>query len=385
METTPLITPPVHGVLPRVHRCITVEPVQFLYWLYMSASIPLISQFVHHQVEKKYNASHISLPCSDRIRNSSDYELADRIQSDASNWLLYLNLCAMIPGLLSTVILSAYSEHRGRKFVMMLPLIGAFLRVVTCFVVFIIDLPIAVLIVGAVLDGMLGMSCTMLMLCFSYLADITDRSQRSLRVVLLELCAGLAFIVSNLGIGYAIFYLGYTWTFAIIIGIIVLNFVYVACFLEESLVLETSIQGLSERGSHVVGARQSYSRSIFQPFLLMVRLYMTEGRYKRLWELRLTAVILGVVSIVQLGRMPVQTLFMLAYPLCCNSVVIGYFYSCSYLVTNFTNVIMTKLFAGKLGDLGLMFIGCLFGITFQLVFGFSFNILMLFMGRFLRF
>src|SRR6202021_1240201 len=86
-----------HPSVPRRrHRWITIEPVQFLYWVYMSGSVPLVSQFIHAQVELAHNTTHIVLPCTAAHNNSSDYQLANLIQSESSTWLLYLDVAAMI-------------------------------------------------------------------------------------------------------------------------------------------------------------------------------------------------------------------------------------------------------------------------------------------------
>jgi len=113
MENEPLLVRPPPGNF-ATRRKISIEPVHFLYWLYMSGSMPLVSQFVHHKIQLGYNISELVLPCTDS-QNSTNSELADKIQSESSTWLLYLNVAAMIPGIVSTILLSAYSERRGRK------------------------------------------------------------------------------------------------------------------------------------------------------------------------------------------------------------------------------------------------------------------------------
>jgi len=93
MESTPLLNAQV-PVLSR-RRLITIEPVQFLYSLYYAGSLPLIGQFVRSQLERQYsgyNSRISSLTCGVAYSNSD----ADRIEAEASTWLIYMAVAAMV-------------------------------------------------------------------------------------------------------------------------------------------------------------------------------------------------------------------------------------------------------------------------------------------------
>ena len=365
-------------VVKRTSRLITIEPVIILYGLFQSWTQGLypVSLF-DNKIEREniINTSHLELPCHEP--NATDFLEADRIQSEASNFALYLNLALVIPGLFSTVILSSLSETRGRKFMMSIPLIGAFLRMLIFLLVSVFNWPIAVLLLGSLIDGICGMSSTMLMLCYTYLTDITALQQRSLRLALLSFLSSIATVISEISVGYCIKYLGYVWTFLILISILAVNFLYVILILPESFAVGQPLQIQCCRPTDT----RAYLSSLWRPFIRMLNLYMKDDGSGRRWKLRFTCVLLLLVGSIQLGQSPIHTLFMLAYPLCFTSVLIGYYNCCSYLVTNITSVVAIKLFVARIGDLGLIFVGCLFGISFQLVYGFSFNKISVFLGR----
>jgi len=90
MESTPLLddqTP----VLSR-HRTVTIEPLQFLFSLYASGSIPLFSQFVRSQLGKQYNVSASTVECGVTFNDST----TGQIEAEASTWLIYMNVAAMV-------------------------------------------------------------------------------------------------------------------------------------------------------------------------------------------------------------------------------------------------------------------------------------------------
>jgi len=91
MESTPLLDAQL-PVLSR-QRLITVEPIQFLFSFYFSGSIPLVSQFVRSQLQRRYNSL---TPTSNFTCGVMYNSHADRIQAEASTWLLYMNVSAMV-------------------------------------------------------------------------------------------------------------------------------------------------------------------------------------------------------------------------------------------------------------------------------------------------
>src|SRR5579872_5106271 len=108
-----------------------------------------------------------------------------------------------------------------------------------------------------------------------------------------------------------------------------------------------------------------------------VRFYTTDDGTQRLWKLRLFLLLMFIIGVIEQSR-TVQTLFILAFPLCLPSIMIAYYWCWAYFLMHSSNVVTTKFLAARIGDLGLAAIGCLFGISYQLVFGFSFNTVMLF-------
>lgn len=357
-----------------------IEPVQFMYSLYLYGSMPLISQAVRFLIQTRYDAHDNDIgirtsSCSGGGTTGNNTQKAD-VEVEAARWLMYLNLAVVGPAFFSTIFFGGLSNRVGRKTILLFPLIGAMLRMLTFIVVFALRLHIAFLLLSAILDGFLGMSCTMLMACFSYMADVTSSQRRSIRIVLLEVCSGAAIIVSNLATGYLIQAIGYTWVFVVLVALLCLNFCYVVCFLAESLDLSAASSSSSTAGSSSTTA----VGSSLELFTRAFRLFVRDDGDGRGWRLRAALLINFLVTFVQLGRSEVQILFLLTFPLCFTSVWIGYVSAVFYFVTNLTSVVATRTLIAYVGDVGLILLGSIFGVSYELVFGFSVSTVMVFLA-----
>jgi hypothetical protein len=85
------------------------------------------------------------------------------------------------------------------------------------------------------------------------------------------------------------------------------------------------------------------------------------------------------VSALQMGRTDVQTLFMLAPPLCFTSIWIGYFYAVAYFVMNLCMLVFTHLVVKRMGDLWPIVVGLLSGAGYMLMFSLATNRIELFL------
>jgi len=298
------------------------------------------------------------------------------------NWLSHVHLeggCSVdvcfivqVPSFFMVILLGGYSDATGRKAALLPPLVGATARLLLSVGIVSFDLHPGFLIIASVCEGFGGGICTMLMASFSYISSITDMHSRSRRVVILEAVNGLAFILSDFSIGYAISLLGYAWTFVILLGIIFATLCYVTFFLPKV----ESVSVITTEDTEFFSSKH---------FRRLFALYMNDdadgsGRH---WKLRSTLLVFVVTSAIQLGQFDVQTLFLLSPPLCFTSVWIGYFYAVTDLVRYLTTLIVTHVLVDYVGDLILIVIGLLFGVGYELMFGLSQNRIMPFMGKYI--
>ena len=140
-----------------------------------------------------------------------------------------------IPGIVLAFFWGSYTDSKGRKPAMMMPLMGALLRTGCHLIVTANHYSINYLLIGAALDGLSGGPAVIMGSVFTYIADVTTEKQRSLRVTIVQSMVIVGLAVSQLGVGYMIDLVGYLYTF---VGIAIcqgLCLLYVMIWLKESI------------------------------------------------------------------------------------------------------------------------------------------------------
>ncbi|XP_033127734.1 proton-coupled folate transporter-like [Anneissia japonica] len=160
---------------------VTVEPVLFLFMTSLMMQVPVTQLLL---LKKVCLSHHDESMCQELIEHP---QLENQVQSEASHWILKLNLAMNIPGAIMSTILGAASDKVGRRTVIAIPLIGACLASVN-FVInaFYMDLPIRYLLISSLSLGFCGGIGTCYVALASYITDITDSSNRTKRFGLLE-------------------------------------------------------------------------------------------------------------------------------------------------------------------------------------------------------
>jgi len=280
-----------------------------------------------------------------------------------------------VPSFFVVILLGGYSDAAGRKLALLPPLVGAAARLLLALAVVYFRLHPGYLIVASFGDGLGGGVITTLMASFAYISSVTDARSRSRRVVVVEAANGLAHVVSDVSVGYAIGALGYAWTFVALLGVILAALCYFVFVLPD---VTPPVSAAENKAAAAVFFTSKHFRQL-------LALYATDdaaasGRH---WKLRFVLLIFVTTSVVQLGRFDVQTLFMLSAPLCFTSVWIGYFSAAAEFVGYLTSLAVTHLLVDYTGDQILIVIGLLSGMGYELVFGLSRSRLMLFMGKYI--
>ena len=318
------------GVDPRVkakfsnvstlRRVITAEPTMLLYFMTFIPLIPLTQQYVLKQVEEKMNISvqsqNNSAGCVASTANSTD-ELHNIAQAKASEWMIFFNLVLFLPGLFSTTLLGSYSDQKGRKVGLVLPLMGGIARCGFSIVVTALDLPIEWLAVGLAVEGLSGGVATFIMAGFSYIADVTSHRQRSSRIFLLEVALGIGTVVANLAIGFLIPLIGYVYCYVLCTCLHTLNLLYVIFIVIETREKDPDVRLFSV--TH---------------FVKIFKMFLKDNDDKRRWKLLLAMFLLFLSCCIELGGSDNITYFQIHRPICFTPVLIGFwqvYYNISFV------------------------------------------------------
>lgn len=281
---------------------------------------------------------------------------------------MYSELFSMIPSLLVTLVLVTYSDQRGRKVTIILPLIGS-LVYCTCFlVVSIFELNLYLLVAASILSSLFGGIGTILGGCFSYVADLfEDGKQKMLRMAGLDMMLGLLSGVALISTGYFINSAGFNWPFFTAAMFHLLNLVYAVFILEESRVIDSVAYG--ETNTHTL---KKLTLGIYSLFV--------QGSRRRNYLLVLLIIIFCSFSFVNFGGLNLFMLYELNEPLCWNEILIGYGSALSTAVfaVSFVGV---YVLSRCLSDTTIIFIGILSVFIGFVMMTFIKTTLLMFLGK----
>ncbi|KAM4796759.1 lysosomal proton-coupled steroid conjugate and bile acid symporter SLC46A3 [Rhinophrynus dorsalis] len=324
-----------------------VEPVVAIYCFAAFSSFPLAQQYIYHRLWEESNSS---IPYDDNIShcetNQSNPIFIHQkdVQKKASLFSSTLDLSALIPSLVMTLILVSYGDRHGRKASLLLPCVGGLLSVSIYSATAFFSLPLELLYLSTVISGLMGSFATFLGGCFSYVADIAkDAQKKNIRIAFVDMVLGVSSGVAGIASGYFIKELGFRWAFAIPSALYLINIFYILFFLEETV-------KRSEFQQHVLskeGLKELFSGVYF--------LFKNSSCKKRVI---LTLLLFAFMSYLfsNFGATTLFTLYELDSPLCWDSVLIGWgsAFSTFCFVGSFLGVC---LFSRCLKDAYIVFIG----------------------------
>ena len=344
-----------------------LEPVMLMYALYVGAVAPLSDQYIHARISNNYNLTDDNLNKShgdqDVCNNGSSRHQNDDIDSQASLWILYINVATMVPGLFSLILLGSYSDRGGRKVAIIAPQVGAIVRCVSFFAVIYFDLSLYVIVVAAFIEGLSGGISMSFAASYAYIADVTSHN-RSLRMTILESCFGIGTVISQIVLGYLINSLGYYYPFLILTALLLLSLVVTACLLPETVTRDPDVRFWT-----------------LHHFSKAYHLYTRDNGTGRRWKLLLCLAIVFCTCAVTLGRTDVLIIYLLDAPFCWSSVLIGYFGAVFMLICAPTSILLIKLTQPKLSDSHLLLIAIVSAVAYQAVVVFSTTTVLMFMGK----
>lgn len=209
-------------------RDITVEPVLFLYMFAVSIVFPTLQALAYDKVcYQKYNNSFC-----EQLRNATFQhehpEETDYVQSETSHWILFGNIALTVPACFTVVLfLGSFGDKVGRKFPIILPLIGAIMQAVSCLLNSVYpSAPLGLLLMGPILSGCCGGIIACLMAVFSYISHLASAESKTMRIGIVE---SMIFLAGTLGVfvsGMMLDRTSFTFVFSFSLCLLCLALVY---------------------------------------------------------------------------------------------------------------------------------------------------------------
>uniref|UniRef100_UPI0037E7A158 proton-coupled folate transporter n=1 Tax=Semicossyphus pulcher TaxID=241346 RepID=UPI0037E7A158 len=346
---------------------VTVEPVMFLAMFSIALQSPLATQYMWDRISDDlgYNGSRRS-ECSNMSVPADP--LQKQVETLTAHWNLYISLGGFSLGLLVVPLLGSWSDLAGRRRVLIIPNLGMAVQAAVFLLVMYLKLPLIYFLVGRMLSGLTGEYNAVLAACFSYVADVSDRKSRTLRVAVLEACLGLAGILGSVIGGEWRKAQGYINPFWLVLASNLAAALYVYLFVRESVPLDPSAKLLTTRHHRTVWHLFSTGGSVSQ----------ANGKAHRdkLWLYMLS---FFLVVTVHFGCRELYVLYELSSPLCWDSALIGYGAAVQQLAY-LTSLIGLKFMHHCLKDSWVAVVGLLSNISGLLVFSFADTTQLMFTG-----
>ncbi|KAL4608578.1 solute carrier family 46 member 3-like [Arapaima gigas] len=351
-----------------------VEPVLAVYAFSTFLNFPIVPQYIYRRLWQDLTNTTYSID-DDGIRCSANSSInhtnkQEEVQKAASMFYLYSDLSSIIPSLTVTLLVVAYSDYRGRKITIILPVVGCLLYCVSFLAISFFELNLYLLIVANCVSSLFGGYGTMLGGCFSYIADLCDdKKKKTLRMAVLDMVLGLLSGIASLSTGYFLRAAGFNWPIFTAFLFQGANLFYVIFILEET-VKPADLQ-VTTRGSLHLPLRKMAS-AIYQIFSL------ASPRRKTL--LVLTLLIFSTFTFTYMGGLATVTLYELNEPLCWSEILIGYgsALSTSVFITSFIGVFVFTRF---LPNVAVVFIGLLSVMSGLIMTAFAKTTLLMFLVR----
>lgn len=347
-----------------------VEPVVAIYAFASFMLYPLVQQYVYRRLwleitNSSYPVSDNTSPCAANSSNHTGQQ--EEVQKVASLFSMYSELFSMIPSLVMTLLLVAYSDQCGRKMTITMPLIGSLIYTFSFLAVSFFELNIYLLIAGNFASALFGGVGTMLGGCFTYVADLCDNGQqKTLRMAVVDMVIGFMAGVAAISTGYFLRTAGFNWPFFTSAILQLVNLLYVIFILEETKVVDKS---------EIVACCQALQRLASGIYNLFA------GEHsKRSWILVLMILTFSAFSFSNTGGLSVITLYELNKPLCWSEILVGYGSAASttVFITSFIGVYM---FSRCLSNIAIIYIGILSVVIGMTMTAFAKTTLMMFLVR----
>lgn len=363
-----------HVKIPK--RKIIIEPVLMIAMVFAFPFMQVSQLFIYSKLEDYtahktgYNLSHVkgnnSLTNCDINKSSSEYVFVQEVQKYNSYFNIILSLCSAFPSFFVMLCIGGYSDKRGRKYIILLPLIGGFFQTSIYLLVIALNLPVWSLWIADFIYGCCGGFKLLFVGCFTYLADITTKEQRLFRITMAELSTFLAGILGPIGIGYWIQQQGYAWPMLFSVSGHILNIIYTIFFVPETIVKDPAVDVKFFSLSHFKHTANVFTRKT------------ADNRRWKLWVLFITFSIQSIAF----GTYEVKQLFMLNIPLCWGAVMIGYYSTVSIAVSSIFGMVAAKVLKYCMSDSIVALISAGFCTVQYLYTGFVKNTIMMFICKY---
>ena len=354
---------------------LTVEPVLLLYMFATFLSYSTVQVYLKYIIcihttnctalTTSSNATTLSVSnCGEDA-----HDIEQHVQTEASHWLLYLNIASGIPSILVSLFYGGLSDQLGRKLFIVLPVVGTSFNagVILLVIYFGSVLPLSFLLIGSLVVGILGNYSVVNFAVYSYASDVSAVTGRTRQIGILEsmtyLGGTLSLVLGGLWITKSNSFAPPFW---LVISCNIVILVYVLVALPESWSLNSPrFSGLRNLFRLVGNNLLGYFTLLFTSWRLAVLMFMY-----------------FIVEINFLGITDFVIFYSLGEPLCWSPEFAGYFLALKVFLNGMASLLLLPLLlAVGLSDAIIILLGLMSGVAALIIMGLATQTWMMFLGN----
>ena len=330
-----------------------VIPVCLLYFGALMTSFLTMQQFIYVKIQReKYpNATfNTSIPICNANESDPNYKIQTEVQKESAEWMTYFTIATGIPAVFSDLVLGSYTDKFGRKFLFFLPCIGLFIHLVINVVGIYTNFALYWYIPGCIIEGLTGQMFALLLVTFSYIADIIPSGKRrSFGIVIVELAIGAGATAFVFAAGYIIQSVGFFW--AMLSSAIYLVVIIILIILLPQTYTKEKRQQTSSAWDHLYNA---------------FRLFFGKSNSGKKWMYRVLMMAFIFSMFTLLGRTNADTLYQLNDPFCWDPIHVSWFMALRSGSQMVVGMVFVKVLQKVVSDEVIAMVGC-FSVTMGFV------------------
>lgn len=306
-----------------------------------------------------YRSDHSNRSLCDTNTSSEEYRQEQIVQSKVSKWSTYMSLSQGIPLLISAGLFSSLSDSKGRKPLILVSLIGVFLKTLLMSIAVACKWNVYVFLVFIFIDGCCGSWVTQLSISMAMVSDLTSVGKsRSFLIAFVGFMVSLGYACGSFSSGFIIKKLGYSWSLGIssIVCVMTMGILY---FVQETLQEHKRIR--------LDCNIKSYLKNLVQFYVDDDPINQHSSKWK--YVLCLSALVCTLLP--RLGSFSVEIYYIMNSPFCFTPVTIGIFQTSKSIGSDCVILVGIKIMQYKLSDEMISLVGTLSAIVSFIMIGFA--------------
>lgn len=358
---------------------LTVEPLIGLGILYLGLCELVKPQYIFQRFAGEMNLSNnttnsTNTTCSSNVTanpKTNNITLQNKVAAKTSVWMMYLSVSSLLPSIVTTLAISSWGDHVGRRYPLMLTFIGFTIENIIVVLTVQLNLPLFILVIASIINGICGGYTSVLSNCFAYIADISTCETRTIRIAFGEAFIGCGMLITGICTGFLIQNQGFTLPLWSSLGLNLLSLFYIKFSLKDaSEFSERLTKNEDFETTKSSTSKETASQNVFSPLFSKKpysKIYecVIKSDCKEVW---LMMVIIFIQCVSMSGS--IDTIYRESSPFCWSPQLIGMVSSLSSLSFLFS-LLLIRTTNKCMGDFGIIYVSIFSSSSYYLIQAFA--------------